>query len=409
MSDEAMIKELRKLFPATDHWTYLYNGSIHPCAKPVAQAMQSFLRQWQDGGEAAFFPAFEAFEKLKEKFAQLIHAEARNIVITESTTSGINIAAHILKPLAGQNVVVTDLEFMSNTYPWIAGQVGTEAEVRFVESRDGKIRMEDLAVQIDENTAAVMLCAVTVGSGSRLDLSAVHRITSRSNAPLIVDAAQALGVVDIDANDPPLDFLVTTASKWLMGPTGVGFLYVSDRYFKSTPPMVGWLSASNVSDWDVRYCQLHDNAMRFQGGIPNLIGVVGALAGLELLEQIGREFIEKRVRYLTTYLFEELEKIGVAIWTPRADSERAGIVFFRTPDCESLHAKLKDKQIYCGQFLGGIRCDPTFYNTIEELDRFLTVVRLHTASCTGESILDSQMKDDVVGEKHSRHRDRRYS
>ena len=274
--------------------------------------MSSFLQQWQDGGEAAFFPAFEAFGKLKEKFARLIHAEPRNIVITEST-------------------------------------------------------------------AAVTLCAVTVGSGFRFDLSAVHHITSRYEVPLVVDGAQALGVIDINAIDPPLDFLATTASKWLMGPTGIGFLYVSDRHIRSTPPMVGWLSAANVSDWDVRHCELHDDAMRFQGGIPNLIGVVGALAGLELLEQIGREFIEKRVRCLTTYLLEKLEMIGVAIWTPRADAERAGIVFFKVPNHESLHARLKAMRIYCGCFLGGIRCDPTFYNTIEELDRFLNVVKSHTA------------------------------
>ena len=379
MNDEATVKELRKLFPVVEHWTYLYNGSIHPCARPVAEAMNSFLKQWQDGGEAAFFPAFEEFGKLKEKFAQLIHTEARNIVVTESTTAGINLAAHLLRPKTGQNVVVTDLAFMSNTYPWLAGQVGSEAEVRFVGSRNGKILLDDLAAQIDQNTAAVTLCAVTVGSGYRFELSDVHQITSRNNAPLVVDAAQALGVIDIDANDPPLDFLATTASKWLMGPTGVGFLYVSDRYLEATPPTVGWLSAANIGDWDAKHCELHEDAMRFQGGIPNLVGVVGALAGLELLEQIGREFVERRVRYLTSYLIEELEALDLEIWTPRAETERAGIVFFRPPNHESLHTRLKTQRIYCGGFLGGIRCDPTFYNTIEELDRFLSVVKSHTA------------------------------
>jgi selenocysteine lyase/cysteine desulfurase len=218
---------------------------------------------------------------------------------------------------------------------------------------------------------------VTVGSGFRFDLQAVHGITAVHAAPLIVDAAQATGLVRVDVQDPPLDFLATTASKWLMGPAGVGFLYMADRYLTATPPTVGWLSAANVSDWDVRHCRLHDDGMRFQGGIPNLIGVVGALAGLELLEQIGREFIEARVRELTTYLMEGLEEIGVTIWTPRADHERAGIVFFRTPDEKALHARLKAEHIYCGCFQDGIRVDPGFYNTVEELDRFLAVVRAH--------------------------------
>ncbi|MSU69476.1 MAG: aminotransferase class V-fold PLP-dependent enzyme [Opitutaceae bacterium] len=375
MSDEANVQELRKLFPIVGHWTYLYNGSIHPCARPVGDAMRGFLEQWQHGGEAAFFPAYEAFGRLKEKFARLIHASARNIVITESTTAAINLAAQIIRPGAGQNIVVNDLDFMTDTYPWLVCH--SSAEIRFVESRGGKVHLDDLARQVDERTAVVSLCAVTVGSGYRFDLRAVQAITRRHQIPLLVDGAQATGLVDLNVNDPPLDFLATTASKWLMGPAGVGFLYIADRHLGATPPAAGWLSAANVGDWDVRQCQLHDDATRFQGGMPNLVGVIGALAGLELLEQIGREFIERRVRKLTTYLLEQLEKIGVAIWTPRPDHERAGIVFFRPPDPAKLHAELKAARIYCGMFQGGIRADPNFYNTLEELDKFLVIVRRH--------------------------------
>jgi len=375
MSDEAKARELRGLFPVVEHWTYLYNGSIHPCARPVAEAMQAFLGEWQNGGEAAFFGAYAAFGKLKERFGRLIGASARNIVVTESTTAAINLAAQILRPGKGQNVVVSDLDFMSNTYPWLVSH--PEAEVRFVPSREGKIDVADLAAQVDENTAVVSLCAVTVGSGYRFDLAAVRAATRRFSVPLLVDGAQALGVVPLKVMDAPLDFLATTASKWLMGPAGVGFLYLADPYLSATPPAAGWMAAANVGDWNVRQCRLHDDATRFQGGIPNLVGVVGALAGLELLEQIGLDFIERRVRLLTTYLLEELDRIGVAIWTPRADAERAGIVFFRTRGEADLHAKLKAARIYCGQFQGGVRADPTFYNTEEDLEKFLAVVRSH--------------------------------
>ncbi len=375
MSNKHDIQELRKFFPVTKHWTYLYNGSIHPSPVPVADAMQSFLTEWQNGGEDAFFPVFEAFGRLKEKFAGLINTHARNIVVTESTTAAINLAAKILKPKPHQNVVVTDLAFMSNTYLWLAGQ--SQVETRFVRSRDGKIYAEDLAKKIDADTAAVHICAVTVGSGFRYNLQEVFNITSRNNVPLIIDGAQALGILPLDASDPPLDFLATTASKWLMGPTGVGFLHVADRYLDSAPPSPGWLSAANVGDWDVRRCQLHDDATRFQGGIPNLVGIVGALAGLEFLEYIGRDFIEEQVRTLTTYLMEKLAEMDVDIVTPERQDERAGLVFFRIKDCQDLHSRLKEAKIYCGCFQDGIRLDPTFYNTHEELDRFLQVVKDH--------------------------------
>jgi selenocysteine lyase/cysteine desulfurase len=376
MNDEARVEELRRLFPVTAHWTYLYNGSIHACPRPVSDAMRAFLQEWENGGEAAFFTAYEAFGRLKEKFATLIHGKARNIVITESTTAALNLAAQIIRPQQGQNVVVTELDFMTNTYPWL---VCHPVETRFAKSRDGRICTDELAALVDEHTAAICLCAVTVGSGFRFNLTDVQALARRHHTPLIVDAAQALGVVDVNVNDPPLDFLASTASKWLMGPAGVGFLYVADAHLQATPPTVGWLSAANVGDWDVRHCLLHEDAMRFQGGIPNLIGVVGALAGLELLEQIGRDFIERRVRELTSYALQQLAQIGVDLWTPRADSERAGIVFFRTHDPQALHAKLKAERIYCGCFHGGIRIDPNFYNTLAEVDKFLGVVRSHVA------------------------------
>jgi cysteine desulfurase/selenocysteine lyase len=376
MNDEVYVAELRQLFPVTHHWTYLYNGGIHPCPRPVGDAMRSFLNDWETGGRDAWPRAYEALGVLKEKFARLIDSEAGNIVITESTTAGINVAAQILRPDKDQNVVVTDLEFMSDTYPWL---VCHPAEVRFAESRNGKIHAGDIAALIDERTAALIVSAVAAGSGFRVNLPELREVVERHTVPMIVDAAQALGVVDVSVKEAKASFLVCTASKWLMGPTGVGFLHVDDHYLDVTPPAVGWMAAENRNDWDLRRCQLYKDARRFQGGIPNLIGIVGALAGITLLEQIGREFIARRVHQLTSYAVECLEGIGVDIWTPRDPGERAGIVFFRVSGHQELFAKLKDARIYCGSFLDGIRIDPNFYNTFEEIDKFLGVVRTHVA------------------------------
>jgi len=89
--------------------------------------------------------------------------------------------------------------------------------------------------------------------------------------------------------------------------------------------------------------------------MPNLIGVVGALAALGLHERIGREFIAERVAALTSHALGGLEEIGVDLWTPRPAGERAGIVLFRDSRHDELYAKLQEARIYCGHFLGGIR------------------------------------------------------
>jgi cysteine desulfurase/selenocysteine lyase len=376
VTDEQTISDLRDLFPVVNHWTYLYNGSIHPLARPVVTAMNDFINECANGGEASFPLGHERFLLLKDGLAQLLHAKSDNIVITDSTTAGLNLAAQILAPTPEQNVVLTDLAFMSNTYPWLASKAAIP-DVRFVEQRAGRVALEDIKAQIDVHTACVSVCAVTVGSGFRYDLKQLTNMTRSSGVPLIVDAAQALGLINVDVGVTPIDFLAGTASKWLMGPTGVGYLYLSDEHLGATPPNVGWMSASNVDEWDVRHCELHDGASRFQGGIPNLVGIVGALAGIDLLNEIGRPFIERRVNELTQYLLDALIRLGVDIWTPLHAAERAGIVFFRIPGYREAQLELRSERIYCGSFLGGIRCDPNFYNTEEELDQFLEVIRRH--------------------------------
>ena len=373
MTDEQTVSDLRELFPVVEHWTYLYNGSIHPLARPVSEAMNNAVDECARGGEDAFHAGYERFGLLKERLGGLLHADPGNIVITESTTAGLNLAAQLLAPTPEQNVVLTDLAFMSSTYQWLAS-TSAIPDVRFVEQRAGRVALEDIEAAIDPMTACFSVCAVTVGSGYRYDLAPLADMAQAAGVPLIVDAAQALGVIDVDVGATPVDFLAGTTSKWLMGPTGVGYLYVADQHLGATPPTVGWMSAANVDQWDVRNCELHDDAGRFQGGIPNLVGIAGALAGLDLLNEIGRPFIERRVRDLTQYLLDGLGRLGLEIWTPLPADERAGIVFFRIPDAAAVHLELKAERIYCGSFLDGIRCDPTFYNTQEELDHFLAVI-----------------------------------
>ena len=360
------------MFPVTREWVYLYNGGINACPRPVGNAMRRFIENWEQGGREAWPSAFEDFLELRHAFGRLIGASGDQVVITESTTAGINLAAQMIRPGAHQNVVVTDLEFMSDTYPWLLSH---DAQVRFVPEDDGVLRREDFERLINKDTAAVSVSAVAVGSGCRVDLRSIHDLASHHNVPLLVDGAQAVGVVPLDVHDPQMDFLVCTASKWLWGPTGIGFLFVGERFMEARPPAVGWMAAENRSDWDLRNPRLYSNSMRFQGGIPNLVGAVGALAGIRLIEQIGVDAIHTRVLELSGYLLERLSEMGQDIWTPRDKNERAGIVFFRHPRARPLYEALRAQRIYTGCFLGGIRLDVHAFNTFRELDRTLQVIR----------------------------------
>jgi selenocysteine lyase/cysteine desulfurase len=366
------IKEIRDLFPVTKNWIYFYNGGITACPKPVGNAMRAFLKKWEDNGRDAWPPAFDDFLELKNAFGRLIGADGSRIAITESTTAAINLVAGLVRPQKEQNVVVTELEYMSDTYPWI---ISHPAQVRFIPENNGRIIEDEIPQFVDENTAVLSVSAVAVGSGYRADLKKVHQATSPIHIPLLVDGAQAVGVMPLNINDPEIDFLVCTANKWLFGPAGVGFLYVGDRFIQADPPNAGWLAAANRRDWDLQHPVLYEDAMRFQCGMPNLIGAVGSLAGIRLIEEIGVDVIQGRIEQLTTYLIEQLELLKMEIWTPKEKSKRAGIVFFKHPAAKELYQTLQSHQIYTGNFLGGIRLDVHVFNTTEEIDKMLDVIK----------------------------------
>ena len=367
------IEEIRALFPVVEHWTYLYNGSVHPQPTPVVEAMTEFVRDWSQGGEAAYPAGMDAFMELREGLARLIGGKGSNIVITDSTTAALNLAAQLVAPRPDQNVVLEDLAFMTNTYPWLVSGMAVP-DVRFVPEVGGMVRDTDLRAAVDAKTALLSLSAVSVSSGFRHDLQAISELAAATGVRTLIDGAQAVGVVDIDLAKTPLDFVAGTAAKWLMGPAGVGYLHIDDRHLDATPPTTGWLAASNVGDWDLHHAELHQDAMRFQGGLPNFTGVVGTLAAIRFREALGTEFVMGRIKHLADYLIGELGELGADIWTPLPDHQRAGIVFFRSERAQEINERLRAERIYCGTFMGGIRCDPSFYNTEADIDRLLAVV-----------------------------------
>ncbi|MBI4026573.1 MAG: aminotransferase class V-fold PLP-dependent enzyme [Verrucomicrobia bacterium] len=365
------LAQLREMFPITREKIYLFNGNIIPCAAPVRQAMTIFLEEWTRTGDGCWASGLEAYVEAKRLFAELIHAAPETIVGIANTTTGINMAGLMIRPRSGQNIVVTELEHMSDVYPWLRFK-RDGVEIRQVAARNGRIEMEDFARAVDDQTAAVSICHVTMGTGFRWDLAEACRIAHAHGARIVVDAAQAAGAVPIDVSRWGVDFLVTPTYKWLLGPLGAGFLYVCPELVAACdPPLPGWFGVANPSDNDLRHPCWHPTAHKFERGAPNMIGFVGAAAGLKLLREVGHKAVFDRTAQLAGYLFEGLSELGVTLCTPRNPAARAGIVAIQLPGQDRLWRQLEDSGIHIGNWLGCLRIDPACYNTEAELEELL--------------------------------------
>jgi selenocysteine lyase/cysteine desulfurase len=336
--------------------------------------MEHFLETWSTSGDGAWEEGFAAFQEAKALFGRLVGCDADTLCSVPNTSTGINLAARMIAPRPGSNVVVDELSHMSNVYPWLALR-GTGVEVRMARARDGRVPIEEVERLVDRRTAAIDVCHVSMASGFRFDLARLGEIARSVSAALVVDAAQSAGAIPIDLRATPVDFLVAPGFKWLLGPLGAGFLHVrADRIQRAEPPMIGWLAVTDPGANDLREIRLQPTAMRFEAGSLNLVGYAGLRAGLALLRQVGPPWIHSRIAGLVDRLYhglEQLAPLGVRLWTPPDPAERAGIVAFDAPRRADLHAHLESRRIHVGHWLDHIRVDPCFYNTDEEIDRLL--------------------------------------
>ena len=253
---------------------------------------------------------------------------------------GLSIAASLIAPPPGSNVVVDELTHQSNVYPWM---LRSQVELRYARSDGGRVALSEFEGLVDENTAAIDVCHVTMGHGFRHDLATLADLAHAHRAYLVVDAAQSAGVVPIDVGEASVDFLSCPTFKWLWGPLGAGFLYVRKDLLKlGPPPLVGWMSARRPAGFDIHSMHLHDDARRLQRGVHNGAGLVAALAGLRIVDELGADTIWHYVRGLSRQLLDGLEEVGLEVLTPTGDEERGGIVAFSVQDAANFNQALSD-------------------------------------------------------------------
>ena len=361
---------VREQFDITDGGVYFRAANICPCASSVAEAVDEFVSLWRREGDACWALADHAFVEGKNLFSKLIGADADEIATIENTSMGLSIAASLIAPQPGTNVVVDELTHQSNVYPWL---LRPDVEIRYAQSENGRVALSEFDSLIDDNTAAVDVCHVTMAHGFRHDLAGLSALAHAHGAYLVVDAAQSAGVVPIDVSAAGVDFLSCPTFKWLWGPLGAGFLYVrKDLLQLGPPPMVGWMSAQQPESFDIHSMQLHDDARRLQRGVHNASGLVAALAGLRIVDALGSDNIWVHTRELSRQLMDGLRALGISVLTPSGDEERGGIVAVSVEDAPGFNQALSEQGILAGQYLPGqIRMDVALFHNQEDIQRTL--------------------------------------
>jgi cysteine desulfurase/selenocysteine lyase len=366
-----LFESYRREFPITKKYIYLDHSGVAPMPLRVKNAIEQFLAESAGGGAFHYSKWAQRISEIRNACARLINAGPDELAFVKSTSHGLSIVAEGLDWRPGDNVLIYEKEFPSNIYPWLNLR-RKGVEVRIIPSREGRILIDDIAQLIDSKTKLLAISSVQFSNGFRIDLEKVGSLCRKNDVLLCVDAIQSLGVIPMDVKEYHVDFLSADAHKWLLGPEGIGVFYCRRELAERlSPPLIGWKCVRNEFDFDNPDFCLKTDALRFEEGSMNLLGIFGLGAAVDLLLEIGIKNIEARVLGLGEVIIREAEQRGYLVRTPKARSERGGnITFSGNFDPAATRDRLREKSILVNTRGGGLRVSPHFYNTEEEILAF---------------------------------------
>jgi cysteine desulfurase / selenocysteine lyase len=365
--------EYRTMFPHTEQGVvYLNHAAVSPLSTKVLRAQIGHLQDRSSGKIETYWDDVKQMEETKRCVQRLINAESiSRIAFAGNTSDALNIIASGLDWKPGDRILLSDLEFPSNVYPYYHLK-SQGVEIDIMHCPDGKVTPEAVYASLRPRTRILAISAVQFLSGYRADLTVLGEVCRSRGILLIVDGMQAVGGVTVDVQAMKIDGMAAGAAKWQMGPQGIGFLYITEELqARIHQKYLGWLSVENSWDFFNFDQPLAASANRYEGGTVNIPGMWGMHAALSTLLEVGLSSVEAHILALTRLLVDEFRTIpGATLYSPTEDNERSGIVTIIPPDGVDptlAFDELTRRMIFISLRGGKLRFSPHFYNTPEEI------------------------------------------
>ncbi len=370
---------VRARFASLPRLAYLNSGSYGLLADVVQGAIEEYVALRVETGADWDAWVGRSFV-FAANMARLTGADPAEIAVTASTSSGINSLASALDFSGPRNrVLVSNYEFPTSGQIWHA-QTPRGAIVEHVaEADDGRIPLEHFERAIDERTRIVALSRVCYRHGGKLlddEVRAIVAMAHRHGALVILDCFQSLGAETLDVKALGVDFAVGGTYKYLLGTSGIGYLYARGELAdRMVPTMSGWFAQERTGDMNIFANEPGHGASRFQAGTPPVLSCYASNAGLDLIAEIGPEAIAAHVRMLTAEAIARFRDAGFGIATPL--DAHGPMIALRAAQPETLVQRLIDRQIVASQRDGNIRFGFHFYNDSTDIDRLLAALTEH--------------------------------
>lgn len=371
------LNHVRELFPHIKNGKIYFNhAATGPFSNNVLSIVNDYLIQRSDTDIDNFPELIKVAGEAKKYLSRMLNCNVDRITFVDNTSNGLNIPAQGIQWRKGDSILLNELEFPANVYPFLNLEK-EGVKVEFVKSKNGVVSADDIINSIKPNTRLISISFVQFLTGYRVDLEKIGNVCREKGIIFSVDAIQGLGAFRLDVEKCNIDFISCGTAKWLLGMQGLAFIYVSEKLQNTLQPKyVGWTSvedAWNLLDFNLK---LKNTADAFQSGTINALGVFGLLPSLELFSDFGYKNVEDRILENSTHLINKLLEIGIHPILENCKEENlSGIISFKHNKAMSILEDLKEKEIYCSVREGMVRLSPHFYNTTQDIDIVVGEIR----------------------------------
>lgn len=378
-----MSKDISADFPISNK-IYLNNASVSLMPSQSINAMNDFLISYNSLGPDSNDSASLIEEKLnnvRKIIAKIICCKSEEVILTQSTTDGINIVANGLSFDDSSNIIIRGMthEHHSNFYPWI--KLKNKISVRNLPiDSNGFFKLDDLKSNVDNNTKLLAISHALYNTGSILPVEKISDSLEKE-IPFFIDSAQTIGCIGThDVSKLGCDFMSFNGSKWLCGPMGTGLFYCKKESSELLEPKtIGGESAIIENDNNLIFKDLPE---KFQTGFRNYVGIVGLESSVKYLLNFGMENIRKKNQNLSNIFRDELMKIpDVVLYGPEDPDKRTSIVSFNIKnfDSEKVVKKLEKQNIILAvrEIMEKkiIRVSPHFFNNESDMLKVIDEIK----------------------------------
>jgi len=370
-------QEAREMFPMAKSCVYLDSAHYSPYSTETRKRLFEFINKFTETNYNLSIFQNEIAIRLKEKISRLINSSPEDIILTSSTTHGLNIFTNGINTDVCKNAAYADSEFPAVVYSWMNQEKLRGIKNFLIPSKNGKIELSDVEKVISENKIDVLTVSSVEFLGFKNDLDALRGITNKYNAMLVVDAIQSIGAVPMDVKKNDIDFLAAGSQKWMMSPAGVGFAYIKNSIKKHVnPTYVSTMSIdydfTNFLDYKFN---LKDSGIAYENSTPNTLGMIGLESSLDLFLSLGVENIFKHITSLLDRFIDGISSYkNFYVESDMSELHRSNILIFSHNDRSrnaAIQKELEEENIFIAIREGYLRVSPHLFNDEGDIDRLL--------------------------------------